>query len=282
MAVTRPRGPGEAEDRLFALLRSAGCEPLAHPLLRIEGPPDPEALERAMRGFLDRLPREAPVGRVVEPERRPWVVFSSRNALPAFFEHLARLGRSPEGLVRAGVRVGAVGRTTAGALESAGLPVTLVPARFTAEALLASFLELEGAADEGAGSSAPLRHVDVLIPRAAEGREVLEEGLSGAGACVHVGFAYRVVRDLDAARRLMHVVRAGGVDVVTLTSGSAAEVLADARDAAQGGEWPSEAWIAAIGPVTARAARERGLDVALVSPESSLEALAQAVVSRAG
>lgn len=282
VAVTRPRGADEEEDRLSALLRSAGCESLAHPLLRIEGPPDLEAFERAMRSFFDRPPREAPAGRVTDnPERRPWVLFSSRNAVPPFLEHLARLGDTPEGLVDAGVRVGAVGRATAEALESAGVPVALVPGQFTAEALLASFLDTESAAGEGAASSAPLRHVDVFLPRAAEGREVLEKGLAEAGARVHVGLAYRVVRDPDAARRLMRAVHAGSVDIVTLTSGSAAEMLADARDAARGGEWPAQVRIAAIGPVTARAARERGLEVALMPRESSLEALVGVVVGGA-
>jgi uroporphyrinogen-III synthase len=287
---TRPDGEGgpSREDRLVRLLRAEGMIPLAHPLLRLEGPPDPAGLAREVDDFL----RE-------EPGKRRWLVLTSANAVPPFLDALRAVGGAPrwsaargdpgfaapgkpEAAPRSTLSVAAVGPATAEALGRAGLPVDLVPERFTGDDLLDALLEREGG---------DLVGVDILFPRAERARETLPGGLAEGGARVRIPVAYRTLPDEASGRRLVKAVRAGEVDVVTLTSGSAAEVLGGAlrarerRDAggASGGAegvplpWPSRVRIAVIGPLTARAARERGLEVHLEPPESTLPALVREI-----
>ena len=61
----------------------------------------------------------------------------------------------------------------------------------------------------------------VLVPRAAEGRDELLDGLVASGVILEAPVAYRTVAVDAAARRL----RSGGIDVVTLCSPSAARAL---------------------------------------------------------
>ena len=89
----------------------------------------------------------------------------------------------------------------------------------------------------------------VLVPRAAEGREELLEGLRDLGVDVLAPVAYRTAPVDDAAERL----RVGDVDVVVLCSPSAVTSVAAAV--------PRHTLIACLGQTTAATARTCGLRV---------------------
>jgi uroporphyrinogen-III synthase len=87
--------------------------------------------------------------------------------------------------------------------------------------------------------------------------------------------AYRtVVAPVDAAG----VAALSAADVVTLTSSSTADALADV--AASTGVVPGP--VACIGPVTAATATARGLDCVAVADPHSLDGLVDAVVAAVG
>jgi uroporphyrinogen-III synthase len=107
----------------------------------------------------------------------------------------------------------------------------------------------------------------VLVPRAAEGRDELLDGLRGLGADVVAPVAYRTVAVADAAHRL----RAGGIDVVTLCSPSAVRSIAPALT--------GDVLLVCLGETTASSAREMNLRVDAVAERTSMESLVEAVAA---
>jgi uroporphyrinogen-III synthase/uroporphyrinogen III methyltransferase/synthase len=173
-----------------------------------------------------------------------WVVLPSQNA-----------GRGLEAELRArGERV-LCGAATAGAL---GLDTARTLDRFNgATALLALRPHLR------AGQR-------VLVPRAAEGREELVEGLRALNVEVVAPVAYRTVPIGDAAARLGH----GDVDVVALCSPSAVASVAASVDA--------DTLVICLGETTAEAARSRGLRVHSVAARPTMSALVETIEAALG
>jgi uroporphyrinogen-III synthase len=105
----------------------------------------------------------------------------------------------------------------------------------------------------------------VLVPRAAEGRDELLDGLHALGVEVAAPVAYNTAFVAASAQRL----RDGGVDVVTVCSPSAVRSLAQAVDAGL--------IVVCLGETTAEAARLAGLRVDAVAQRTTMGALVEAV-----
>lgn len=180
--VTRPAGQAaEWVERLGG----RGIDAVALPLVEIEGPPDPLAVQAAWRALAARA----------------LVVFVSPNAVERFFAERPAGCDWPSGL-----RAGAPGPGTGAALRAAGLPAASLvepahdSASFDSESLWAalaphgrwrgaSVLIVRGG---GAGENAPL----------GRGREWLARTLCEAGATVDFVVAYRRgAARFDAARQ---------------------------------------------------------------------------------
>jgi uroporphyrinogen III methyltransferase/synthase len=237
VVVTRARS--QASD-LSARLRDLGARTVEVPTIRIDGPADGGAgLERAVAELRDG--------------RYEWVVFSSPNAV------LAVLERVPDARVFGPARLAAMGPGTADALSAWHLVPDLVPDRAVAEGMLEAFPD-----PSGPGSR-------VLLPRAAEGRDVLPEGLRAAGWEVDAVAAYRTVRvpltgaDRGAVARADAVCFASASSVTGLlaTAGSPKEV---------------PPVVVCIGPSTAAAAAAAGLRVTAVAREHTIPGLVEALV----
>jgi uroporphyrinogen-III synthase len=110
----------------------------------------------------------------------------------------------------------------------------------------------------------------VLMPRAAEGRDELLDGFAALGLAVDAPVAYRAVSVGDAAARL----RAGGVDVVVLSSPSAVASVVAAL--------PPQVLVVCLGQTTADAARRAGARVDGVAAHTSMPALVQAIEALSG
>jgi len=244
--VTRTRQQASALSRL---LSQQGAEPIELPAIEIK------------RRF-----NKNDLTRVVETLRKggyDWVVFTSANAVDIFFDFLWDRCLDARN-VAAGVA--AIGPGTAEALKRWGIyvDVTPDPKRYTAEGLLAAFDE-----------QSDLRGQSILLPRAEGARDVLIDGLARQGAKVHEVTLYVAAPpgapEPEALRRL----RAGEVDVVTFASSSAVRNLLKLL---KGDTAPLKGpLIACIGPVTARTAREAGLEVGLESKEHTIPGLVAAL-----
>jgi uroporphyrinogen III methyltransferase/synthase len=249
--VTRPEGQ---EDELLQLLRDAGAAPIHVPAIRIEAPPDPLPLAR-LAGELDRF---------------DWVVFTSANGVRGLHRALEARGRDARAYGRA--KVLAIGTATARALRDRGIEADLVPAEFRGEAAADALIAALGDGVRGAR---------VVLARAEVAREVLPRRLADAGALVEVVPTYRnVVRPEDQAR-MAQLLRAGEIDLVTLTAPSTAESLAAALGA-DAAAVLAERTLVSIGPVTTEAAERLGLRVAATASTYTAAGLFEALLAHAG
>ena len=122
----------------------------------------------------------------------------------------------------------------------------------------------------------PLR---ILTLRSEIAKPLLTEGLRRIGHDVESVVAYRTV-GVAVPEKVVEDVRAGLVQAILVTSGSVAQQVQE-----QLGPIPESTLVAAIGPQTARDARDYGLRVDVIAAErtaaSLIEAVAAAASSRA-
>lgn len=187
--VTRPQLQAH---RLCQLIEAEGGSALRFPALAIRPVPDRAAI-RAALGPIDRY---------------SLVIFVSANAV--------RFGADLLGQ-RRDLRLAAVGRATAQALNAAGHRVSVIPA---------------GGADSEALLAMPeLQHMSgqrVLVVRGRGGRELIAETLAARGA--EVGYAELYEREParptpEALATLEELWRQGGIHVYTATSPDVLEAL---------------------------------------------------------
>jgi uroporphyrinogen III methyltransferase/synthase len=244
IVVTRARAQASS---LSARLRELGADVIEMPAIRLE-PLDPAPLHHALARLRDY----------------DWLMFTSQNAVRSVWAAMRGRGLDARSLGHA--RIAVIGRATADALLECGVAADVVPERFVAESLVEA-LERR---DDVTG-----RHV--LLPRAADARDVLPDGLRALGAHVDVVPIYRTVVDGEGAARVAARLRAGDIHLVTLSSSSTARFFVDAV----GAEAARAAPVASIGPVTSAAARALGLRVTIESEESTIPALVGAIVASA-
>ena len=248
--VTRPREQAtDLVDRLAAL----GAEPIEAPLIRIEPPADPGPLQRAAE----------------DPGVFDWIVFTSVNAVDAYMKAVL----DGHGDVRAlkGPKLCTVGSRTAERLADYGIKVDMTPDEFRAEALM-SALERQGSLDAAR----------VLLPRSDIGREVIADQLRTAGALVTDVVAYRTVLEetlREDAPDIYGMLLDGRIDVVTFTSPSSVRNFVKIYGSDQAADLLKMTVVAAIGPVTAEAARQLGIAVSVQPAVYTIEGLVDAIAA---
>jgi uroporphyrinogen-III synthase len=111
----------------------------------------------------------------------------------------------------------------------------------------------------------------------AEGaRDVLPTGLAALGMSVERMEVYRSVPEVEGSAGVRDRLLRGDVDLVTYASASAVQSFVAAV-----GDAASRAPAACIGPITAAAAREARLTVAVEASSSTIEGLVSAIEAQA-
>jgi uroporphyrinogen III methyltransferase/synthase len=240
------RAAAQAE-RFTQLLEAAGARVLTAPAIVIGPPVSWEPLDAA----LDAL------------DSFTWVIFTSVNGVAMVDRRLStrRLGWAAV----VGRRVAAIGPATADALAEHGVHVDLVPGEYRAEGLLERLRGVVTPADR------------VLLPRAAQTRDVLVSGLRRLGAQVTEVPAYTTRRAEGSAARLREALAAGAIDAVTFTSSSTARNFAELFTEDERRDWLGRVTVASIGPITAATAAEYGLATRVMPGEYTIPALARAL-----
>ncbi len=238
VVVTRTR---EQASQLSAQLRELGAEVLEIPTIAVQPPADPQPLATAC-------------GKI---ETYDWLIFTSPNGVQAFFAALEGGGKDCRSLHRA--KVAAIGPATGKAVAQRGVKPDVVARTFVAEGLLEAL------------AAHDLNGAKVLLPRAAQAREVLPETLASRGAQVEVVPAYETVAPAGSAEELSQAM-ADGFDAVTFTSSSTVTNFLALLDQAGKQELirrsqAGDITLASIGPITSQTARDEGLDVQ-VEPEA--------------
>ena len=255
VVVTRTR---EQSDALVQPLEALGAEVLSFPVIEVVDPEDPGPLDEAIHHLSDY----------------DWLILTSTNGVDRFFARVANLRAPGADLAEllSGVRVAAVGSATAGHLRHHGVEPDLVPVNYRAEGLVEALRET----GLGAGSR-------VLIPRAAEAREVLPEQLASMGARVDAVDVYHLA-PVKPDPAVLTRLNEGSIDVVTFASGATARHFVDiVKDA---GLDPSAVFsvskIASVGPVTSAGIHELGFEVDIEAPTSTMQSLVEEIAGHFG
>lgn len=246
--VTRSR---EQAGELIDMLEARGAEAIAAPSIRMAPPDDPSQLEAAC----------------ARASSFDWIVFTSANAVDQFMHRLLARGDVRD---LHGVRLCAVGPSTASHLQRYGLRVDLTPAEFRAEAVL-----------DAMRATGSLARSTVLLPRGDLARDRLGEGLREAGAEVIEVVAYRTVperADHAGAPDVYRMLLDHRIDAVTFASASAVRNFADLLGRDQAADLLRTVIVASIGPVTAEAAHQLGIHTTVMPERHTIPDLVDALV----
>jgi len=238
VVVTRAR---EQAAPLAARLAELGAQVVELPTIEIQAPADWTPLDNA----LARL------------ESFDWLIFTSANGVRFFIRRLDESGRDLRALRG---RLCAIGPATAAALGALHLRVDLMPAEYVAESVVAAFEKI------------PLEGSRILLPRAAEARDLIPKELQKRGARVTVVEAYRTVPAHGSCWPADLL-----PDWITFTSSSTVENF----HSLFGVECLNGVRVASIGPVTTATARRLGIQVAVEPAEHTVAGLVAAILALA-
>ena len=197
-----------------------------------------------------------------------WLIFTSANGVEFFLKRLTERGLNSADLDE--IKVCAIGQRTAEKLHDAHTHVDVVPSQSTAEGVFTALSEF-------AGGNEHLRGLNILLPRAAVGRDVLPKALEEAGVRVDVVPTYQTVLPENLDRGRLRAMLAGSGDCIAFTSPSTIKNLAMLFDTHDLGNALSGVVIACIGPVTSAAAVEHGLRVDIQPDQQTVKDLAAAI-----
>jgi uroporphyrinogen III methyltransferase/synthase len=255
IAVTR--ASAQAGD-LSRLLRAAGATVLEAPAIAFADPRSWGAADAAIAA-LDRF---------------DLLIVTSVNGVERFLRR-ARKRRASRGALRS-IPVVAIGPATAAAARRGGMRVVAVPARFRAEGLATLLRRLRVGPGAGSRDARGGRHARVLLPRAAEARDVVPRALRRLGARVAIVPVYRTIPARGGRGAVTRALRAARLDLVTFASAATARHFV-------AGFPPADRRLlrrvpaAVIGPVTAVEARRRGFRIAAMPRRATIPDLVRAI-----
>lgn len=248
IVVTRTR---EQASGLVAGLEEFGANCLEYSTINIQPVEDYDAFDEE----LERL------------QEYHWILFTSLNAVKYFFKRLHGKGMDARDLK--GPDIAVVGKSTADLLLQYGLNADLIPETFTGEGLAESLL------DQGVEGR------NILIPRAAQAREILPETLRGAGAQVTVTPIYQNCPVEGDKASIRAEFEDNKVDMITFTSSSTVRNfldMIDAKDQEELQQILADVKIAAIGPITAKTITDNGLAVHVQPDQYTISDMVNVVV----
>lgn len=235
-----------------AELESYGAKVIVCPTIEIAEPESYERLDEA----IDHL------------YGYDWIIFTSANAIDFFLRRLNTRGVKVEDLDE--IKVCAIGQASADKLRDAHVHVDVVPSQAKAEGVFAALSEYVGG-DEY------LHGLNILLPRAAVGRDYLPKALEATGARVDVVTTYRTVVPENLDRGRLSAMLAGSADCIAFTSSSTVKNLALLFDTHDLSKILPGVTIAVIGDVTAATAAEHGLKTDIIPGQSTVKDLAKSI-----
>ncbi len=231
----------------MAQLESAGASPVLLPTIKIVSPPNTEAVDEAIKNL----------------RSYQWLILSSSNGVNRFVDFLEEKGLNQSSLTH--LKTICVGPKTALAAKKRGFKGCLVAKEFAAEGIIELF------------SSSDIKEQNILLPRALKAREKLPENLRSKGASVDIVPVYETIFPPESVPRLTHLLENGLIDIITITSASAAANLVQHCPPANLDRLRSLP-TACIGPISAKTAVKHGLNVKLKAEEYTCEGLLEALI----
>lgn len=237
----------EQSEPLCQELQMRGAEARIIPLLTFGPPKDPAPLDAALRDLA----------------QFDWLFLTSQNAVRALVERCKVLGL-PFPLAAGSMRIAAVGAVTAAAAEEAGWRVSYVARTQQGVAL----------ADE---LGPQLTGCSVFLPRSDRAKPELLRALHRHGARITEAIAYRNFRPTEAGEQWIAEFARGDLDAILFFSPSAVRHFVELIGAWRLREMQAHVTCAAIGPVTAAALREAGVERIVVSHHATVSGILEAL-----
>jgi len=239
--VTRPK---KQAGKFTQLLEAKGAVPICFPVIEISPLRDSGELDQALLRLADY----------------DWLVLTSVNGVEAVWKRLEALNipRLPGFL-----KTACIGPKTAAALGKKGVQADFVPSEYIAEAILPGLGKLAG--------------LNVLLARADIARPDLPDAIRAGGGTADDVCAYRTLpaeMDRDGLAQIVQ-----GLDVLTFTSPSTVENFWQivASEGLNPLDLPGNPEVLCIGPITARAARNKGFQVSVIPKDYTVEGLLDAI-----
>ena len=241
IVVTRSRA---AAPEFATALRRLGAEVVEFPTIETAPPRSYSRLDRAIKRI----------------NSFDWIIFTSATGVESFVERLKSRGCDIREIGRASIA--AIGPATAARLADYGLRAAALPGEYRAEQIIPAI------------GIKRIRGRRFLIPRAEVARDALPEILRDKGAKeVVVAPAYRTVKPKGAQiGRMRELIASGAIDLVTFTSSSTVTNFCELTGVPAKG-----IKAAAIGPITAATAQQRGFEVVVRPRKYTIEALTEAI-----
>lgn len=245
IGITRPEAQADScIDRALEL----GAEPVLMPTIQISPPDDWTHVDAALQ-------------RIGEFD---WIIFTSANGVTGLLDRLWNNGGDTRQLAAA--RLAAIGPATAATLADFHLKADVVPDSYRAEALAEALLP------HATGQK-------ILWARASRGRDVLPQMLQEAGAQVEELVVYRN-EDVDTlSPAAIEQIEQGELDWIGLSSPSIARSLHERLPDSALAQIGNTVRLAAISPVTAAAAKEVGLPIAIEAKDYTWDGIFEAIIA---
>jgi uroporphyrinogen III methyltransferase / synthase len=247
IVITRPE---KQADELTALLEKEGAQAINFPTIKVIPPAIWIDLDAALNNLSDYN----------------WLIFTSANGVKYFFERLFVQDKDIRELK--GIKICCIGPSTALQVKKMGIKIDLIPEYYVSESILQSFAKMN------------MQGQKVLIPRTADARDILPEGLKKMGAIVDVVTAYVTVNSGEKREKLAQLISDKRIDVITFTSSSTITRFLEimGKDYAI----PPPIKIACIGPITAAMARKAGWKVDIQQEEYTMQGLVHSLIDYFG
>ncbi|MHB1347293.1 MAG: uroporphyrinogen-III C-methyltransferase [Candidatus Humimicrobiaceae bacterium] len=237
--VTRAR---EQASDLVKKIEEKGGEALEFPAIKIAEIESYDYFDKVLKNIRDYK----------------WVVFTSINGVSTFFKRMKVNNIDIRDL--SGIKIAAIGETTAEKISNLGLRIDYVPNEYTSEKLLEGLLNLVRYSEK------------VLLVRADIAGNELFKGLEKNGIKVKNLVAYRITVNDFGKDKVMDLLEEGSVDYITFTSSSTVINFVSILGKENINKL-SRVKIICIGPVTEKTAADIGLKVSAVADVYTIEGL---------
>lgn len=242
IVITRAAAQSEV---LAKQLSALGALPALLPLVAFAEPEDFAPLDEA----------------IAQVEHFDWLIFTSGQAVRAVVGRSKQLNAALE---RRGskLQIATVGPASAEAVRQAGLPVEYVSNIHNGVALAHELAER-------------LQGRTVLLPRSDRANPDLPAALKAHGAHITEVVAYRTLQPSDVDKLNLGRVSAGEADAILFFSPSAVQHYAQLASGEQFRKLQDRVVITAVGPVTANALREAGVERMVVAADTTAASVIQ-------
>jgi uroporphyrinogen-III synthase len=240
--ITRPANHAH---EMIRLIEESGGNTFVFPTIEIKPPITWDSCDKAIDGIY----------------MFDGIAFTSINSVEFFFRRFREKGLQAKELN--GKIILVVGAKTKQAVEDYGLPVTIMPEKFTAQDL-ANMLRQDD-----------LKGKSFLFPKGNLAKDTLPATLRMLGADIEEIIVYQTIQpNAENIKHLRNLLSDNIIDVVTFTSPSTVKNFFYFIPKTF---FPDRTKIAVIGPTTAQAVEELGYEVDIQSENSTIENLVESI-----